>query len=657
TQLIFPGAVRLSPAGDTCWAEAYRIRCLSGTTVTTLVGRGTSGHSGDGGPATDAEVWFPAQFDWDSAGNLYFTDAYFHDVRRVDAATGTVDVFAGDAFTSDHVDGPRADARFRRPWGLAVDAADNVYVSELFGHTVRRIDVAGAVTTIAGSPGAPGSAGNGGPAAAALLNAPAWLALGDAGNGLYLADSGNFQVRRITLDSGVIGLIAGDGALGTPLEGSSAATQPLLGVGAIDVAADGVVRFVMGAQEVWSVAGGLLFRDAFLAHGGVSCLALGGGGGDGGDPLSACIESAGGLVSNGGELLVTDAVEGRLRRYIPGAATSTATRAGAFGAAAPNADPRAVKLYAPAGMAFEGMDLVMLDSAGARVLRAAMGTMVTTVAGNLTWGYAGDGGAAATAVFARPFGLSVHSTLGILVADLGNGRVRGISSGTIITVAGDGSGVFVDGAAPTMTGLAAPAAAVDDGAGGFYVADRGGARIVHVGAGLATLVAGGGALTGDGPGTMVALSGPVGLALDAMGKLLFVDGTRVRKYDPANGGVTTIAGLPTPTIQVPGPDVNGDGGPAAAATFVLPADVAVGMDGATLYVADRGAGAIRTFTDGGTIATLAGGEDDFVGYSRDGTQPGLAELNEPWRLYVDPTTGALYVAELGNQAIRRIVLP
>ena len=654
-QLIGPLGIRVRADGAICWAEAYRIRCMNGTTVETLVGNGTSGYSGDGGPALDAQIWSPVQFDWDAAGNLYFTDGYYHAIRRVDAATGAVALWAGDPYTGDHVDGDRLDARFLRPYGLVVGPADEIYVSELLGHTVRRIDAAGVVTTIAGTPGAPGGAGNGGPAGSALLDGPAWLALNPAGDVLFLADTGNFQVRRISLTPGVISAAAGSGLPGAPLEGGTATTEPLLSVGGVDVASDGTLRFVMGGQEVWRVQGATLARDAFLAHG-APCVALGGGG-DGGDPLAACIENAGALTTNGAEVLVTDAADGRVRRYIGGAAGSTMTLAGRASAAPANADPHDVKLYGPSGIAAEGADLILLDNVGARVLRATGGTEVTTVAGDLTWGFAGDGAAAAGAVFSSPFGLIVHSMLGILVADLGNARVRGISSGIITTVAGDGTTLFVDGAPATMTGLNGPAAVADDGAGGFYVAEFSGAHLLHVSMGNVTLVAGGGASTGDGLGTAVALSGPLGMTMRPDGKLLFVDGTRVRKYDPANMSVTTIAGLATPTVVVPGPDVNGDGGPATGASFLFPTDVAVAMDGTTTFVADRAAGAIRAFAEGDVILTLAGAEDDFVGFSADGTQPQDAELNGPWRLWSDPATGDLYEAELGNQVVRRIVFP
>lgn len=149
-------------------------------------------------------------------GDLYWTDFQMHAIRRLSAA-GDLTTVAGIEGSRGSEDGPGQTARFNFPEGLAMDRAGNLYVADSLNHTIRKIAPDGAVTTIAGSPGAIGS--NDGAGSAARLNLPAGLAVDDTGN-LYVADAGNCTVRKVS-PAGIVTTVAGSaGACGVFIGGA-----------------------------------------------------------------------------------------------------------------------------------------------------------------------------------------------------------------------------------------------------------------------------------------------------------------------------------------------------------------------------------------------------------------------------------------------------
>ena len=157
---------------------------------------------GDGGPATHARLLDPNGVAIDADGTIYITDTGNRRVRKVDAE-GVITTFAGTGEQGDGGDGgPATSAQFYYPGGLAIDSAGNVYVADLYGHRIRKVDTEGIITTFAGTGEAgdadkDGDIGDGGPATSAQLHYPAGLAF-DADDNLYIADAGNSRIRKVT---------------------------------------------------------------------------------------------------------------------------------------------------------------------------------------------------------------------------------------------------------------------------------------------------------------------------------------------------------------------------------------------------------------------------------------------------------------------------
>ena len=186
----------MAPA--TCTSSDFnnsRIRKVStGGTITTVAGNGNSGYSGDGAPATSAEINLPQGVAVDSAGNLYIADTGNNVIRLV-GANGLISTLAGNGLIGYSGDGgPAAQAQLGNPSAVAVDSAGNLFVAD--GSTrIRKVFPSGLITTIAGN-GTAGYSGDGGGALAAQLNAPSGVAV-DSGGNVYVADTGNNAVRML----------------------------------------------------------------------------------------------------------------------------------------------------------------------------------------------------------------------------------------------------------------------------------------------------------------------------------------------------------------------------------------------------------------------------------------------------------------------------
>jgi len=177
--------------------------------LTTVAGTGAGGYNGDGKQATAAQLKGPYDVDVDAAGNIYIAEWYNSRIRKIDAGTGIIRTIAGSGghfFDGD--DGPATSANLDSPEGVVVDDAGNIYISDSLNNRVRKITPSGTITTIAGT-GAPGYNGDG-PATAKTLNGPGGIVL-DGSRNLYIADKSSHRIRKLNLDTGLLTTIAGSG--------------------------------------------------------------------------------------------------------------------------------------------------------------------------------------------------------------------------------------------------------------------------------------------------------------------------------------------------------------------------------------------------------------------------------------------------------------
>ena len=255
--------------------------------ITTMAGTGEPGFGGDGGPATEAELNHPRGVAVDGAGNVYVTDIGNNRIRRIDLE-GVITTIAGTGERGFDGDGGAAtEAELNGPAGVTVDATGNVYLIDYGNNRIRRIDPEGIITTIAGT-GERGFGGDGGPATEAQFNRPIGLAL-DGMNNVYVGDQGNHRVRRIN-PNGVITTIAGTGDQGFGGDGGLATEAQLSWPSSVAVdGADNLYVVGLGNCRIRRIdPDGVITTFAGSGPAGAGC----GHGGDGGPATEAQLKQA-----------------------------------------------------------------------------------------------------------------------------------------------------------------------------------------------------------------------------------------------------------------------------------------------------------------------------------------------------------------------------
>ena len=237
-QLDSPVALTVDSSGNVFLAdEAFsnnRVRKITGSTgvISTVAGTGSTGYSGDGGSALSADINAPYGLTTDSSGNLYIADTGNHRLRMVAVSTGVISTIAGTGSAGYSGDGSAAtSAKLNGPAGIAMDTSGNFYISDANNHRIRKITASnGVISTIAGTGGTGwgngGYSGDAGPATSAQLNNPQAVALDSAGN-VYISDSFNHRIRKITVSTGTISTVAGTGASGYSGDGGAATLAQL----------------------------------------------------------------------------------------------------------------------------------------------------------------------------------------------------------------------------------------------------------------------------------------------------------------------------------------------------------------------------------------------------------------------------------------------
>ena len=632
-RFVSPAGIGADNAGNLYVGDSSTVRRIDASgAVTSIAGSPTSTGSADGVGA-QATFRFVGGVAVDGAGNVFVTDTVSGTVRRITPA-GAVTTIAGTAGITGSSDGVGAAASFNNPVGVAIDGAGNLYVADTGNHTIRKITPAAVVTTLAGSPGAPGAVDGSG--AAARFNAPRNVAV-DAAGSLYVADTGNNTIRVVDA-GGLVSTLAGTAGANGTADGVGAAARFSAPAGiAIDptgvlyVADVGALtlRRVTRSGAVTSVAGAPGASGSADGTGAAARFAL---------PLSLAADASGAIY-------VADRSNFAVRKVTDGGVVSTFAGASLVQGSADGAAASAT-FNDPYGVAVDrGGNVFVTDYFNGTIRRLSANGVVTTLAG--TPGAFGSADGAGTAArFATPQGVAIDAAGNLYVADKSNQTIRKVTpAGLVGTLAGSPSvRGSVDG-----TGAAAsfdnPSGVAVDAAGNVYVVDNAPTVRKITPAGVVTTLAGAAGRIGavDGPGNVASFNFPQGVAVDAGGNVYVADSGNgiIRKITPA-GLVSTVAGL----AGSPG-SVDGTG---AAARFTQPTGVAIDRAG-NVYVSDFTTHTIRRIDGAGNVTTVAGVADGRGGV-RLGSLPG--HLDQPVQIAFDPAGNLICVDVNG---VLRIVLP
>lgn len=607
--------------------NGHTIRQVSSTgSVSTWAGSMDVPGSQDG-PRQTARFRQPTGLALDPRGSLFVLDYGNHTIRKI-APDGTVSTFAGLAGVPGSLDGKGSAARFNGiNRGIVIDGQGTIYISDTGNHTVRKITPEGDVSTLAGSAGQKGSAdGTGG---AARFNSPRGLSFDGQGN-LLVADTSNFTIRRIT-PAGVVTTVAGRAGESGCVDGPAA-----------------TARFMSPRNGVTDSSGNILVADMTcnairkIAPDGLVSTIAGAPGGPGtqdGTGSAARFDFPSHIAPDGaGAFLVPDAANGLLRRVTQ---TGTVTTiAGPNTAGSTDGTGLAIKMWHPQQVNFDTQgNLLAVDSYNCTIRSISPQAVSTTIAGMAgSCGFSGEPGNASK--LAHPTGVAADAAGNVYIADWGDSTVKKLTpAGVLSTLAGrSGQPGHADGTGGNAR--LGPSNLAVDGAGNVYVTEADNKTIRKITpAGAVTTLAGSAGLQGsvDGTGAAARFDNPVGIALDRQGTLWVTDSTTVRSVSPA-GVVRTVAG---------GPGTHGwADGEGSAARFSGVFGIGVEPDG-NIMVSEVFNNLVRRVTPSGTVTTLAG-KLGLIG-SREGTGS-FARITTSQGLAVD-SQGRGYIAQWSTHAI------
>ena len=469
-----PYSMAFDTVGNLYFAETSNQRVRRVDTsgiITTVAGNGGFGFSGDGGSATNAHFSHPWDVAVDPSGNIYIADFANSRIRRVDNATGIITTFAGAVFPGSGIAGDggfATDALLGGPAGVSVDGLGNLFISEIRNNRIRKIDTSNIITTVGG-----GGAGDGGPVSEANLNAPYGVALDAAGN-LYITDGAYQRIRKIDA-SNPITRVAGTGYYGFSGDGGPATLADIRWAQNLHVTPSGEIyipdahnnriRKVDLFGTITTVAGS---GPAGLIHGGFS--------GDGGPATNALLNLPLAVHTDAaGNMYISDYRNHRIRKVDTAGIITTIAGTGTQGYSGDGGPALSATMRFPRGIHVDGVGNIYFADGNNHALRKIdTSGIITTVAGTGTPGYSGDGGPAVIANLNRPTGVHMDLFGNLFIAGISNNRIRMVDpSGIITTVAGNGSiGFNGDGILATAASIYNPTDVVTDPSGNLYVADR-----------------------------------------------------------------------------------------------------------------------------------------------------------------------------------------
>jgi sugar lactone lactonase YvrE len=697
----------------------HRIRRIDAATkiITTVAGNGTQGFAGDDDLATNAQLNNPADVAVDAQGHLFIVDQGNHRVRRVNANDRTIKTFAGTGVLGFGGDGgPALQAKFNTPAGITIDAQGNIYVGDHGNLRVRRM---GGAATGGGGPTnrAPvitstlanqtitrgqtvelpltATDEDGDSVTFTLLNAPAFASLSNANPAqrtatLRLAptETGTFNNLQVQASDGKGGMATSAAISITVTEPSPNNRPPTASANTLATPLE--AASASGAQLSLSGSGNdpdgdpLTFTwfdgNTAIANSPTATVILG----LGSHSLRLVVaDNRGGTASTPVQTVVVQDTTPPTLSNIPADITTAATSGGGAlvtftlptatdlvdGNVSVTAEPASGSLF-PVGTTT--VNFTASDSRS-NVARASFRINVTTsggpgggvasfnistLAGNGSYGFSGDGGQAINATLRSTTGLSLDKDGHLLIVDGQSRNVRRVflqdaSQGLIRTAAGNGANANSgDGNQAIYASFGATGGIATDALGNLYVSDSAFHRVRKIGtdgrishfAGSPMGVVG---IQGDfGAATASRLNRPGAIAVDAQGNVFILDmgNNRVRRVDAVTNIITTYVGNGAVGYS-------GDGGPAINAALNNPTGLALDAQG-NLFIADRGNQRIRRVDAATrTIATSAG--DGTQGFKGDDGEAGNAQFNNPTDVAVD-ALGNVYIVDQGNHRLRRM---
>ena len=623
--------------------------------MTRYAGSGESGFSGDGGPAIKANFKTPAGLAFDPEGNLYIADRENHRVRKIDTS-GNISTFAGigkAGFSGDG--GPAVRAKLNLPSGLATDKKGNLFISDRSNDRIRVVDKKGVIRTYAGS-GVAGFQGDAGPALKAQLDKPFGIALDEAEN-LYIADRNNNRVRKVSPE-GIITTVAGDGGFffmgdNGPAYRASVAAPTGVAVdkkGNLYIADrnNNRIRLVDKLGMIRTVAG-----TGQQDYNGDSETAR----------ETNLYLPFGLIVDSNDNLLIIDRSHYRIRRIDPKSGEVETVAGNGLKLFAGDGGPATgATLSFPHGMFVDKDDnLIFSDKGHYRIRKITPKGIISTIGGNGRRGNVGNNIPAleanvynVTTIIQNPVGDAFMSSPSGFVSIIRRLDAKGIIHDYIDTASpryreaiskSKHKGLVQTGAVATITQFSD---IVFDPKGNLFISDRLNHQIrkIDLNGNISTIAGVGDSdYYGDGgPALEAAFRDPNALASDKQGNIYIAEAAnnRIRKID-TKGIVTTVAGNGEHADS-------GDGGPALQAAIRSMDDIAISPEG-ELHILGTNTHKVRKITQDGKIVTVAG--KGYAGFFGDDGPATKAMLKNPAAISFD-SKGNLYIADMGNNRIRKV---